>query len=76
VHAQAQVKPEPAHRQRPERMAVTEADRLINARFADPSNYSVQPGSNLLCRLPTGNLTVPNRPTRDRFQISLLVLPS
>lgn len=31
VHAHAQVEPEPAHGQRPERMAVTEADRLIDA---------------------------------------------
>jgi hypothetical protein len=31
VHARAQVEPEPAHRQRPERMTVTETDRLINA---------------------------------------------
>ena len=67
VHAESEVEAEPTHGQRPERMAVTETDCPIHARFADTSNHSVEPGGNLLGRLPTGNLTVPDGPARNRL---------
>ena len=67
MHAESEIEAEPPHGQRPERMAVTETDCLFYPRFADPSNHSVQPGRNLLGRLPAGNLTVPDGPARNRF---------
>jgi len=67
MHAQAQFETEPAHRQGPQRMAVAEADRLIDARFADSSDHAVEPSGNLRSRLAAGHLTVPNGPTRDCF---------
>jgi Xaa-Pro aminopeptidase len=66
MHAQAQVKTEPAHRQRPEGVAVPEADGLGNSRTADLSDYPVEPGGNLRGRFPTGNLAGPDSPAWDR----------
>jgi hypothetical protein len=48
-------------------MAVTETDRLIDARSADPIDHPVEPARNLRSRFATGNLTVPDRPARNRL---------
>src|SRR5687768_3966598 len=48
-------------------MAVTETDRPIDPRSADPIDYSVQPARHLRSSLATGNFAVPDRPARNRI---------